>query len=356
MKNFYEILGVSENATQNEIKKAYRELAVKYHPDKFANSEEKERRDAEEKFKEISEAYSTLSDPSKKEKYDLSINGSGNYNGVDYEWFENGFNVGFGGFRWGGVNTGGFGHGNAVSGNDLSITVSVTPEDIFNGSHKKVKIKKKVRCTECGGDGTNEKSHMKPCKNCSGYGWILERSGVFSSRTPKACPHCGGTGRVPIDPCHKCYGTGVIEKEEVIEFDIPIGACGGTEVIVNGKGNAGIRKGPHGDLIVKLKDKPSETGLERTEDGNLLYDMNVKFTDLVFGKEIEVPWIGSKFKVRIRKGTQSGTTLRLKGKGLPIMGTGGYSDYLVKVTCLTPDIDVLDDDVIEKIKDLSDVM
>lgn len=332
MKDYYNILSVSRNATKDDIKKAYRKLAVKYHPDKLQSLSENEKNEAEEKFKEINEAYNTLHNDRKRVEYDRDISlgemsfMSSHPTGMQYKM-----------------------------GKDISITVNITPDDIFNGCHKKIKINKKCRCKSCSGSGSLDGEYLN-CDTCGGFGWVMNRDtrNIYVKREIHTCTKCGGTGKKPKTPCIECGGKGVVKGTEIVEFDIPRGFHGNMVITIKGKGNCGEMNGVHGDLFVKLNDTPSETGLERDENGNLFYDMNVKFTELVFGKNINVPWIGTKFKVKIKKGTQSGTVLRLKGKGLPDIENGTVTDYLIKVNCLIPNIDALDESAVSLLEELSE--
>jgi len=344
-RDYYEVLGVEKNASADEIKKAYRKAAVKYHPDKNPGDKE-----AEEKFKEAAEAYDVLSNSDKRARYDQfghagMEGGAGGYGGG----FSGGFsmedifrNFGdiFGGHFGGGFS--GFGGGSSRGGrtvnrgSDLRVKVRLTLKEIAEGCTKKIKIAKQVACDECGGSGAKDSNSYSTCPNCNGSGRVVETVNSFFGRmqSERVCPTCGGEGRVITSACSKCRGEGVVRGEEVVEIRIPAGVAEGMQLSVSGKGNAARHGGVSGDLLVVIEE---EKNPELMRDGDdLLHNLKIPVTTAILGGEVEVPTIDSKARIKIAPGTQAGKVLRLKGKGLPDLNGYGRGDILAIVDIVIP--------------------
>ena len=345
-RDYYEVLGVEKNASADEIKKAYRKAAVKYHPDKNPGDKE-----AEEKFKEAAEAYDVLSNSDKRARYDQFGHAGmeGGAGGFDGGGFSGGFtmedifrNFGdiFGGHFGGGF--GGFGGGSSRGGrtvnrgSDLRVKVRLSLKEIAEGCTKKIKIAKQVACEECGGSGAKDSHSFSTCPNCNGAGYTIETVNSFFGRaqTQRVCPTCGGEGKVISNPCSKCRGEGVVRGEEVVEIRIPAGVAEGMQLSVSGKGNAARRGGINGDLLVVIEE---EKNPELVRDGSdLLHNLKIPVTTAILGGEVEVPTIDSKVRIKIAAGTQAGKVLRLKGKGLPELNGYGSGDILAIVDVIIP--------------------
>lgn len=324
-KDYYQILGIDRNASTDQIKESFRSLAKKYHPDVSKEL------DAEVKFKEIQEAYSVLSDPDKKQKYDTF----GSADGPDGSGFS-----GFGGF---GFNPfGGFGSRRGPvkeQGDDLKIHVSLNLDEIYDGVHKKIRVKKQCTCHRCHGTGS-ETNTTETCPDCNGTGFIREtqQTAFGYAQTIKACPHCKGTGIIIKDPCLNCKGAGIEEMTKEIEFDIPAGMPNDSYFIIHGQGNDGPRQGIPGDLIVIVSENKNDKGLYRDEENNLCYNLNAKLTDLIYGAEVEVPWVKGYKKIKLSPGTQIGETITRYGEGFPNPNNlaGSKSNYKIFVDCTIP--------------------
>jgi molecular chaperone DnaJ len=338
-KDFYEILGVSKSASDDEIKKAYRKLAIKYHPDK--NPDDKA---AEEKFKEAAEAYEILSNSEKRQRYNqyghagvggASGNGGGHYGGgmnMDDIFSQFGDIFGGGGFGGGRQSNGGR---RVTRGSNLRIKVKLNLEEIAKGVEKKLKVNKFVNCTTCKGSGAKN-GQFDTCKLCNGSGVQVRTQQTFlgAMQTQTTCSGCNGEGKTVKDKCNTCHGDGIVRAEDVISINIPAGVAEGMQLSVNGKGNAAPRGGINGDLLVLIEE---EEHLELKRDGsNLFYDSYVNFADAALGTSIEIPTVDAKVKIKIEPGTQSGKVLRLKGKGLPDVNSYGTGDLLVNINVWTP--------------------
>ena len=361
-RDYYEVLGVQKGATADEIKKAYKKMAIKYHPDRQSGKSEEEKKDAEEKFKEAAEAYSVLSDDKKRQQYDQfgfdgpkmggGFGGGGGFDGFDINdilntVFGGGFNFsggnGGGGFEdmfGGGFNSGGGRRKPAVHrGSDLRLKVNLTLQEVATGVTKKFKVRKDIKCSHCNGTGAEGSTQPEPCKTChgTGYTYRTQRSlfGTMQSTVP--CPDCGGEGTVIKNKCHHCHGTGIVKGEEVIEVQTPAGVHDGMVLTVSGKGNAGARNGVNGDIQVFITEVPNDTFVR---DGNdLRYNLLLDFPTAALGGKVEVPTIdGKKLAVTIEPGTQPGKTLRLRGKGLPsVQGYGyGTGDMVLNISVYVP--------------------
>jgi len=341
-RDYYEILSIQKNASADDIKKAYRKVAMQYHPDRNPGDKV-----AEEKFKEAAEAYEVLSDADKRSQYDrfghagLSNNGrgfSGNMNMDDiFSQFGDIFGEDiFGSFFGGGRRGGGQSRARGVRGSNLRIKLKLNYEEIAKGVTKNIKVKKYVGCTNCGGSGAKDKSSIQTCNTCGGSGQVRRVSNTFlgQMQTVTTCPTCNGEGSTVTAKCSVCKGDGRTYGEETVSLDIPGGVQEGMQLSVGGKGNAGERGGPAGDLIVLIEE---EQHPELHRDGlNIAYDLHISFTDAVFGSQIEVPTIDGKAKIKIPAGTQSGKIFRLKGKGFPSVNSYEKGDQLIHVNVWTP--------------------
>ncbi len=358
-RDYYEVLGVSKGATESEIKKAYRKLALKYHPDK--NPDDKS---AEDKFKEAAEAYEVLSNAEKKQRYDqfghAGAQGGGfGGGGMNMDDIFSQFGDIFGGaFGGGGGGFGGFGGGGQRGGrrvnrgSNLRVKVTLSLSDIVNGVKKKIKLNKYVKCEPCAGSGAEGSSGFSTCDTCKGAGQVNRVTNTFlgQMQTTSTCPTCSGDGKIITNKCNTCYGDGIQKGEEVVEINIPAGVEGGMQLSVSGKGNMGPKGGIAGDLIVVIEE---EEHAELKRDGlNLLYDLHISFTDAVLGGSAEIPTVGGKVKVKIDEGTQGGKVLRLKGKGIPELNGYRTGDLLVNVNIWTPQkLSKNEKEVIEKLRD-----
>ena len=345
-RDYYEVLGVSKSATPEEIKKAYRQLALKYHPDR--NPDDK---DAEEKFKEAAEAYSVLSDENKRARYDrygfAGMNGGsasgGGFGGgfADFD-LNDILNSVFGrGFDFGGFNFGGFGGGSSRGGvarqrgSNIRVKVKLNLQEIAKGVKKKIKVNKYVACDHCHGSGS-ENGATETCPTCHGRGQVVQTVNSFfgAMQTASVCPTCGGTGQIIKNKCKHCQGEGIMKGEEIIDIEIPAGVGNDMQLTVRGNGNAGPRNGINGDLIVVIEEEESKD-FER-DGNNLIYNLFLTIPEAILGTQAEVPTIDGKVRVKIAPGTQSGKVLRLRGKGLPNINSYGSGDMLVNVNVWIP--------------------
>ena len=351
-RDYYEVLGVSKNATDDELKKAYRKKAIQYHPDKNPGDKE-----AEEHFKEVAEAYDVLSDPEKRSRYDQfghaglggAAGGGFSGGGMSMEDIFSRFGDLFGGFGgFGGFSDmGGSSRRRVPRGSDLRVRVKLSLADISKGVEKKVKVKKQVVCSKCRGDGTEEANGKTTCQTCHGTGVVTRVSNTFlgAMQTQSTCPTCHGEGEIITKPCSKCKGEGVEIGEEVISFHIPAGVAEGMQMSVNGKGNAAPRGGVNGDLIVVIAEEPDPNLIRNGND--LIYNLLISVPLAIKGGSVEVPTIDGRAKIRIEAGTQPGKMLRLRNKGLPSVNGYGTGDQLVNVNVYIPEsIDAKDEQAI----------
>jgi len=357
-RDYYEVLGVSKEATKEEIKKAYRKQALKFHPDKNPGDKK-----SEENFKEAAEAYGVLSNEEKKARYDryghagMGGNGSGNFSGSGmtmddiFSSFGDIFGDAFGGF--GGFGGGRRGGGRRVNkGSNLRVKVKLTLHEIAAGTEKKIKVNKYDNCNACGGSGAADASGLSTCSTCHGSGHVtrLTNTMLGQMQTTSACPSCGGEGKTITKKCTSCYGEGIVQKEEVIKINIPAGVGKGMQMTVSGKGNAPRRGGVNGDLLVVIDE---EEHPELIREGNdLIYNLFISIPDAVLGTHVEVPTVDNNVKIKIEPGTQPGKILRLRGKGLPEVNGYGRGDLLVNVNVWIPkSINKDEAKIIEKFKD-----
>jgi len=340
-RDFYEILDVSKNASKEEIKKAYRKQALRYHPDKNPGDHS-----AEEKFKEAAEAYEVLSDDDKRARYDrfghagLGGGAGGGFGGQGmtiediFSSFGDIFGDAFGGF-------GGFGGSRRSSravrkGSNLRVKVKLDLQEIAKGAEKKIKVNKYVSCSSCEGTGAEGGSSYATCSTCNGNGQVTRVSNTFlgQMQTVTSCPTCGGEGKIITNKCKKCYGEGMVKEEEVIPISIPAGVAEGMQMTVSGKGNAARRGGVNGDLLVMIQE---EQHPELIRDGNdLLYNLHISIPQASLGAAVEIPTVESKVKIKIEPGTQPGKILRLRNKGIPDVNGYNRGDLLVSINVWIP--------------------
>lgn len=346
-RDYYEVLGVDRNASANDIKKAYRKLAIQYHPDRQHEKSEAEKKEAEEKFKEAAEAYSVLSDADKKARYDQfgheGLGGAGNGfggAGMDMNDIFSMFGDIFGG-RGGFGGFGGFGGGGSAGarkfrGSDQRVKVKLNLQEISTGVTKKFKLKKYVTCTHCGGSGA-EGGATETCPDCKGTGRVIRTQQSFFGmmRTEVDCPRCSGQGKIIKDKCKHCGGDGVVLGEEVVEVQIPAGVMDGMQLSMRGKGNAGKMNGVSGDLLILVEEEKHPT-LVRDEN-DLIYSLLLDIPTAALGGFAEIPTIDGKAKVTIDPGTQPGKVLRLRGKGLPTLNGYGKGDIVVNISVYIPE-------------------
>ncbi|MEG0467583.1 MAG: molecular chaperone DnaJ [Mucinivorans sp.] len=346
-RDYYEVLGLSKDATQEEIKKAYRKAAIQFHPDKNPGNKQ-----AEENFKEAAEAYDVLSNEDKKARYDrfghaanaqsASGGGYGGGYGGDFgggfsmddifERFGNIFGGHFGGYGGGYGSQGG---SQVARGSDIRIKVSLTLAEVVKGVTKKLKITKQIPCDQCSGTGAKTKDSYRTCPTCNGSGYVVRVVNTLFGRqqAQTTCSTCQGSGKVITDKCTKCKGEGTVRGEEVVEIRIPAGVASGMQLSVSGKGNA-ARDGVNGDLLVVIEEQQSNDFIR--EGNDLLYNLNINIADAVLGASIEVPLVEGHAKIKITPGTEAGRVLRLRGKGVPDVNGRGTGDLLVVVDLYVP--------------------
>ncbi len=362
-RDFYEILGLSKSASADEIKKAYRKVAMQFHPDRNPGDKE-----AEDKFKEAAEAYEILSDADKRAQYDRfghaafgqGRGGGGHPGGMGMDDIFSQFGDIFGEdvfgsfFGGGGGRAGGRGgaqaRGRGARGSDLRVKLKLNYEEIAKGATKTIKVKKYVSCNTCTGNGAKDKSSIQTCGTCGGSGQVRRVQSTFlgQMQTVSTCPTCNGAGTSITAKCGSCKGEGRVFGEETVSLNIPAGVQEGMELRMEGKGNAGERNGMAGDLRVLIEE---EAHAELHRDGlNVAYELHVSFPDAVFGTEVTVPTIDGKAKIKIPAGTQSGKIFRLKGKGFPSVQSYEKGDQLIHVNIWTPqNIDSEERSVLEKL-------
>ncbi|MDX2133544.1 MAG: molecular chaperone DnaJ [Saprospiraceae bacterium] len=340
-RDYYEVLGVPKNADADDIKKAYRKKAVEYHPDK--NPDDKH---AEEKFKEAAEAYEILGDPDKRARYDRyghaafdnASGGGSSFQGMDVDDILRHFGFGgediFGSF-FGGSRRQGGARGRGERGSNLRIRVKMSLEEIATGVKKNIKVRKQTACTTCNGSGARDGA-VDTCTTCRGSGMVNRVTntpfGMMQAAT--TCPACNGAGATAKSPCNVCKGDGRVFGEETIEIDIPAGVSDGIQLSLSGKGNAGAKGGPNGDLIVNIEETPHE---DFTREGdNIIYELYLNIADAALGTKVEVPTLDGRARITIPPGTQPGKILRLREKGIPHLQAYGRGDQLIHVNIWTP--------------------
>ena len=367
-RDYYEVLGLQKGASADDIKGAYRKAALKWHPDRWVSGTDAEKKTAEAKFKEASEAYSVLSDPDKKAKYDqfgfAGVDGAagqdwsqgfGNLNDILNNLFGGAFG-GFGGFG-GFEGFGGFGgqQGQRVQrGRDIRTRVRVTLEEIANGCEKEVTIERNRPCPTCDGRGAKNASDVKTCPTCKGTGQVQTVANTLFGRAINyaTCPNCGGSGKVVTNPCPTCKGSGLVRQKETVKVRIPAGVEDGMQLTLRGEGHAAAQGGVNGDLLVIVEEQP-HAQLKR-EGQNLFYTRVISVADAMLGCEIQVPALDGPQRLKLEPGTQSGTVERLRGKGLPsVNGYGsGRGDLYVKILVWIPrKLSRSEREAIEKLRD-----
>lgn len=355
-RDYYEILGVSRNATPEEIKKAYRKMAIKFHPDKNPDN-----KGAEDKFKEAAEAYEVLGDADKRSRYDRfghdglrnSSSGFQEMNMDDiFSQFGDIFGSAFGGFGGFGGSSSGGRRRKVNRGTNLRIKVKLTLEEIATGVEKKLKVNKFVNCSTCNGTGAKGGSSFHTCSTCHGTGQVTRVTNTFlgQMQTAATCPTCGGEGQIITDKCPVCFGNGVEKGEEIISVNIPAGVSEGIQLSMSGKGNAAARGGIAGDLIIQIEEE-KHASLQRDGD-NLIYEHYLSIPEAALGTTIEVPTLEGRAKIKIEAGTQSGKVLRLKNKGLPTLNAYGRGDLLVSIIVWVPrSLNKNEKDILESLLD-----
>lgn len=348
-RDYYEVLGLQKGASADDIKGAYRKAALKWHPDRWVSGTDEEKKTAEAKFKEASEAYSVLSDPDKKAKYDqfgfAGVDGAagqdwsqgfGNLEDILNNLFGGAFG-GFGGFS----GFGGFGGGasqgqRVVRGRDIRTRVKVTLEELASGCEKEVTIERNRPCPDCGGRGARNSSDVKTCPTCKGSGQVQNVVNSLFGRTISyaTCPQCGGSGKVVSNPCGKCKGSGLVRVKETVKVRIPAGVENGMQLSMRGEGHSAPHGGVNGDLLVIVEELPHAQF--KREGENLFYTRVIGVTDAILGCEITIPCLDGPYKLKLEAGTQSGTVHRLRGKGLPSVNGYGKGDIYVKIIVWIP--------------------
>lgn len=343
-RDYYEILGVAKNASDDEIKKAYRKKAIQYHPDKNPGNKE-----AEEQFKEAAEAYEVLSHSEKRQRYDqfghagvggAASNGGGFGGDFSMEDIFSQFGDIFGGHFGGGF--GGFGGssrgGQRVNrGSNLRVKVRLNLQEIAKGAEKKIKVRKAVSCSHCNGTGAESGSSYSTCSTCRGTGAVTRVTNTILGRmqTQSVCPDCQGEGKIITKKCTHCNGEGVSTQEEVITINIPAGVAEGMQLSMSGKGNAAKRGGMPGDLLIVIEEEAHPELLR--DENDLVYNLLLSFPTAALGGTVEIPTIDGRVKVKIDAGTQPGKVLRLRGKGLPTVNQYGMGDLLVNISVYVPE-------------------
>ncbi|MDD2864204.1 MAG: molecular chaperone DnaJ [Methylococcales bacterium] len=330
-EDFYKILGVDRNASDAEIKKSYRSLAMKYHPDRNKDNPTA----AEAKFKEINQAYEVLSDPKKRSAYDqfghAGVDGSAGHGGAGFgggdfgDIFGDMFGDIFGGRRGGGGNA-------AQRGSDLRYNLEITLEEAVNGTEQKIRIPVLVTCDSCSGSGAKAGSSPVTCSMCHGHGQVRMQQGFFTVQ--QTCPTCRGTGKQIKDPCGKCYGQGRVKDEKTLSAKIPAGVDTGDRIRLSGEGEAGQQGAPSGDLYIDIQVK--RHAIFNRDGANLSCEVPISFVTACLGGEIEVPTLGGKASLKIPAETQTGQTFRLRGKGVKPVRGGAIGDLLCRVKIETP--------------------
>lgn len=342
-RDYYEVLGIDKNASEAEIKRAYKKKAIQYHPDR--NPDDK---DAEAKFKEAAEAYDVLRDPQKRARYDqfghAGLEGAAGFGGAGQGMNMDDIFSMFGDIFGGHAGFGGFGGGGRARkpqyrGGDLRLKVRLNYQEIATGVTKKFKVKKKVTCNHCHGSGAEGSGATETCPTCHGSGVVTRtQQSIFGMmQTQSPCPTCGGEGTIIKNKCKECHGEGVVDGEEIIEIKIPAGVADGMIVNVPGKGHAARRAGVPGDIQVYIEEEPHKELLR--EDNNLIYNLLLDVPTAALGGSVEIPTIDSKVRIKIEPGTQPGKVVRLRGKGLPAVQGYGYGtgDLIVNISVYIPE-------------------
>jgi molecular chaperone DnaJ len=325
-RDYYEILEVNRNASETEIKKAYRRLAIKFHPDKNPGDKA-----AEEKFKELTEAYSVLSDSQKRATYDqfghAGVNGGGGFSGGGFDFGGGGFEDVFGDI-FGDIFGGGSGSrrgGRGQRGDDLRYNLTISFEEAASGVEKKLQLPRKQTCEKCSGSGARSGTSAQTCSTCRGAGQVRYQQGFFTMTRP--CPDCGGEGKIIADPCPECHGTGQIKKKRSLSLKVPAGVENGTRLKLSSEGEAGAHGGPAGDLYVVIS--VEEHPIFQREGQNIICEIPVSFVQAALGCDLLVPTLEGKVNLKVPAGTQSGKIFRLSGKGVVALQGYGRGDQMV---------------------------
>ena len=353
-RDYYEVLGVAKGSSADEIKKSYRKIAMQFHPDRNPGNKE-----AEEKFKEAAEAYDTLSNPDKKAQYDRfghAATGGGGYGpqgGMRMEDIFSNFGDVFGNDMFGSMfgGQGGGGRRQGTRGANLRIKLKMDYAEIANGANKKIKVKKHISCQHCNGSGAKDRNSIQNCGTCGGSGQVRRVTNTFlgQMQTVTTCPTCNGEGSQITQKCGNCKGEGRVYGDETLSLDIPAGVQDGMQLSMSGRGNAGERGGPPGDLLLLVEEEKHEFLTRR--DLDVVYQLHISFPEAVLGLQTEVPTIDGKAKIKILPGTQGGKTLRLKGKGFPAFQGYDRGDEVIEVNVWTPQhLSHEEKDMIEKLK------
>ncbi|ALD21543.1 molecular chaperone DnaJ [Hymenobacter sp. DG25A] len=335
-RDYYEVLGVAKTAAGDEIKKAYRKVAIKYHPDKNPDDPT-----AEDKFKEAAEAYEVLSDEQKRARYDRfghqGVGGNGGGPNMEDIFSQFGDIFGGGGFE-GFFGGGGRGQGGrrVRKGSNLRIKLKLDLEEVANGVEKKIKVKRYVACAPCSGTGAKNGTDLKDCSTCHGQGQVKRVVNTMLGQmvSSSTCPTCNGEGKVVTSKCDVCHGEGRQLQEEIIPINIPAGVAEGMQLSMSGKGNYPERGGVPGDLLIQIEEEPHE--VLRRDGNNIMYEQYISFVDAALGANIEVPTIEGKVKIKVDPGTQPGKILRLRGKGIKDLNGYGRGDQLIHLNVWTP--------------------
>ena len=351
-RDYYEVLGIRKGCSEDDIKQAYRKAALKWHPDRWVNGSDAEKKTAEEMFKEASEAYSVLSDAQKRAKYDqfgfAGVDGAGaqdfsqgfgNLNDILNDLFGGGFNFGGGGFNFGGFNFGGGQRQQGprtMRGRDIRTRVKLSLEEILNGCDKEVVIERNRPCPDCKGRGTMNESDIKTCPACNGSGQVQHVSNSIFGRTVSysTCQQCNGEGRVVSNPCRRCKGSGLERRKESVRVHIPAGVENGMQISVRGEGHSAPRGGMNGDLLLVIEELPHEQ--IKREGSNLFLTKLISVTDAILGCEVSIPTLEGPYTIKLDPGTQSGTVKQLRGKGMSEVNGYGRGDMYVKIIVWIP--------------------
>jgi len=358
-RDYYEVLSVTKGASADEIKKSYRKIAMQFHPDRNPGNKE-----AEEKFKEAAEAYDVLSTPDKRAQYDrfghAGVGGNGGFGGgasggMRMEDIFQNFGDIFGNDMFGSMFGGqGGGRRQGSRGANLRIKLKMDFMEIANGANKKIKVKKHITCQQCSGSGAKDKGAIQTCSTCGGSGQVRRVTNTFlgQMQTVTTCPNCNGEGSMITQKCANCKGEGRVYGEETLSLDIPAGVQDGMQLSMHGRGNAGERGGPPGDLLLLVEEEKHEFLSRRELD--VVYQLHVSFPEAVLGMNAEVPTIDGKAKIKIPPGTQSGKVFRLKGKGFPAFQSYEKGDELIEVNIWSPQTLTHEErDMMEKLKNSS---
>jgi len=346
-RDYYEVLGLDRNATEEDVKKSYRKLALQYHPDRNPGNKE-----AEEKFKEATEAYEVLKDPAKRKRYDqfghvgVGAGAGGGFEGFDFGTFDLGdalrtFMRDFGGFGFEdfdifGTRRTSRARRGPIKGEDLQIKLKLSLEEVATGVEKKIKLKRQVRCSSCEGSGADKGTSKRTCPTCHGTGEVrkVSRSFFGQSIVVTTCNLCGGSGEVIEKACSECGGDGRVKGDSTISVKVPAGVTTGNYISMRGAGNYGKRGGPPGDVLVFIEEQEHPYFIRNEDD--LIYELAISFPQAALGSEAEVPTLDGKVNLKIPSGTQSGKLFRMRGKGIPRLHSYGRGDQIVRVLVWTP--------------------